>query len=361
MNIGQQILFLISTLGALNGILLSAYIFLRRKQRTLPAIFLSIMLMAISLRVGNSVFLYFNTDLPKIVMQIGWSACFLIGPSIYFFFRTALNKPNSTLSKNEKILWVVIIGIIVIGGILKPYSADPDLWCNAISYFIYVQWASFLIATGFLLRPVLHHLFFQKTALSTTEKFWLIMFGGNSTIFLAYQTSMTGIFQGLCLAGAVAFSVILCLTVFYYLYGVEMNDILQLEEVTPPAKTNKRQIAEPEAIAWIEKLQKAIAEKDLYKDPNLKLGDLAQKINISGHQLSQLLNNHLGKNFSTYINEYRINEACKLILEDGRLSIEAIGYEVGYNSKSTFYTAFKKIKDMTPALFKESMEKAGAS
>jgi AraC-like DNA-binding protein len=193
--------------------------------------------------------------------------------------------------------------------------------------------------------------------LNTPEKFWLIMFGGNATIFLAYQTSMTGIFQGLCLAGAVAFSVILCVTVFYYLYGVELDDILRAEEINPPAKTAKKRIAAPDAVAWIEKLQKAVAEKDLYKDPNLKLGDLAQKINISGHQLSELLNDHLGKNFSTYINEYRINEACKLILSDGRLSIEAIGYEVGYNSKSTFYAAFKKIKDMTPALFKESMEK----
>lgn len=105
----------------------------------------------------------------------------------------------------------------------------------------------------------------------------------------------------------------------------------------------------------MEKLEKAIIEKELYKDPNLKLNDLAKVVNISVHQLSQLLNDNLGKGFSTYINEYRINEACRLISGNDHLTLEAIGYEVGYNSKSTFYAAFRKIKDTTPALYKEKI------
>jgi YesN/AraC family two-component response regulator len=100
-----------------------------------------------------------------------------------------------------------------------------------------------------------------------------------------------------------------------------------------------------------------VLDGKLYKDPNLKLSDLAKKITISANLLSQLLNDNLGKSFSTYINEHRINEACKLISVNSPFTFEAIGYEVGYNSKSTFYAAFKKIKDTTPALFKESIEK----
>jgi AraC-like DNA-binding protein len=45
--------------------------------------------------------------------------------------------------------------------------------------------------------------------------------------------------------------------------------------------------------------------EELYKNPNLKLSDLASRMNISAHQLSQLLNDNLGKSFSTYINEYQ--------------------------------------------------------
>jgi len=94
--------------------------------------------------------------------------------------------------------------------------------------------------------------------------------------------------------------------------------------------------------------------EELYKNPNLKLSDLALKMNISAHQLSQLLNDNLGKSFSTYINEYRINEACEKIENGSYLKIEEIGYEVGFNSKSTFFSTFKKIMSTTPLLYKQS-------
>ena len=110
-------------------------------------------------------------------------------------------------------------------------------------------------------------------------------------------------------------------------------------------------------MAWVEKLEYVLLDKKLYQDPNLKVNDLAKHINITSHQLSQLLNDNLGKSFSTYINEYRIREACQLISSSGHLTFEAIGYEVGYNSKSTFYAAFRKVTATTPALYKESLEK----
>jgi AraC-like DNA-binding protein len=126
------------------------------------------------------------------------------------------------------------------------------------------------------------------------------------------------------------------------LYSAKIENILQIHKTDPPDKPEKKKIAESDALVWIQKLESAIWDKELYKDPNLKLSGLAQKINISAHQLSQLLNDNLGKSFSTYINEYRINEACKLIATNDPLTFEAIGYEVGYNSRSMFYTAFKR-------------------
>jgi AraC-like DNA-binding protein len=121
--------------------------------------------------------------------------------------------------------------------------------------------------------------------------------------------------------------------------------------------TGKRKIEDAQAATWIQKLEAIVEEKALYKNPDLKLADLANAIGITSHQLSQLLNDNLGKSFSTYINEDRISEACKLIATDDRLTLEAIGYEVGFNSKSTFYAAFRKVKGTTPALYKEQLGK----
>lgn len=98
-----------------------------------------------------------------------------------------------------------------------------------------------------------------------------------------------------------------------------------------------------------------MTEKELFKDPNLKVNELAKEISISGHQLSQLLNNKIEKNFTLFVNEYRINEACKMLSTNTNLSIEGIGNEVGFNSKSTFFTAFKKIKGTTPSVYQQSI------
>lgn len=100
-----------------------------------------------------------------------------------------------------------------------------------------------------------------------------------------------------------------------------------------------------------------MTEKSVFRNPNLKLNDLAHEINVSPHQLSQLLNDRLSKSFTLYVNEYRIEEACKILSAAENLTIEAIGEEVGFNSKSTFFSAFKKLKGMTPAMYQQSVVK----
>jgi len=351
MDIGHQILFFVSALGAFNGIILSLYLFLVKKRRSITAIFLYILLLSLSIRIGKSVFLYFNPSLPKVYLQIGLSACLLIGPSLYYFFKSALTKVTH-IPDSWKWSWGIQVGILVLGGILVPYQIYPEIWNNVIVYIIYVQWLIYVVATGFLLKSVLKTFFTNTSGLNDTEKFWVMLFLGNSIIYLAFLLSLAQVIYGMYISGPVLFSLMLYLLIFFNLPGAKF------ENTEMVAKPEKRKIAETDALVWIEKLENVILDKALYKDPNLKLSDLAKTINISVHQLSQLLNDNLGKSFSTYINEYRIREACKLISTNGHLTFEAIGYEVGYNSKSTFYAAFRKIKETTPALYKESIENA---
>ena len=151
------------------------------------------------------------------------------------------------------------------------------------------------------------------------------------------------------ISGAVVFSFILYLGVSILLYRKKTDDLFLLN-----GKTSNKKIESADAIMWSEKLENAMFEKSLYKNPNLTLQDLSQEINISSHQLSQFLNTNLGKNFTSYVNEFRINEACKIITSSDKLTLEAVGYDVGFNSKSTFFTAFKKITGLTPAEYQKS-------
>jgi len=102
-------------------------------------------------------------------------------------------------------------------------------------------------------------------------------------------------------------------------------------------------------------IKKVMSEKKVFKNPDLKLNELAKSLNVTSHFLSQVLNDNLGKGFSTFVNEYRIEEAKSYMATHDHFTLEAIGYEVGFNASSTFYTAFKKISGTTPANFKKGL------
>jgi AraC-like DNA-binding protein len=116
-------------------------------------------------------------------------------------------------------------------------------------------------------------------------------------------------------------------------------------------------VSDDDAASLIQALDQLMLGKEMYKNPNLTLGELAKAVSLPSHQLSQVLNDSLGKNFTSFVNGYRINAACKMIADDHPFSLEALGYEVGFNSKSTFYSSFKKARGTTPLQYKEQIGK----
>ena len=91
----------------------------------------------------------------------------------------------------------------------------------------------------------------------------------------------------------------------------------------------------------------------IYKDSTLSLGKLASQMEVSNHHLSQIINQQYQGSYYDLIHKYRINEAKRLLLETS-FSIADITYEVGYNSKSVFYTEFKRQTQLTPSQYKKS-------
>jgi YesN/AraC family two-component response regulator len=94
-------------------------------------------------------------------------------------------------------------------------------------------------------------------------------------------------------------------------------------------------------------------EEKIFADEELTLKDLASELAISQHQLSQILNENLKKNFNTFINEYRIEEAKKMLIEEKERSILSIGIAVGFNSNTAFTTVFSKITGITPSQYRK--------
>ncbi|WP_245835244.1 helix-turn-helix domain-containing protein [Thalassospira mesophila] len=97
------------------------------------------------------------------------------------------------------------------------------------------------------------------------------------------------------------------------------------------------------------RLQAIRTRGDLLHDPMISLPKLARAVGVSPNQLSYVLNHHIGQNFFDFVNGARIAEASRLLLNQPDRAILDVALEVGFNSKSTFNLAFKKITGETPS------------
>lgn len=108
-----------------------------------------------------------------------------------------------------------------------------------------------------------------------------------------------------------------------------------------------------------EKVDFFIKSKKRYLDPNFNLESLADDLDVSVSFLSPLINKHSGNNFSDYINRFRVNQVKKLLTNHNynHYDIVSIGLECGFNSKSAFYSSFKKFTNQTPKDYKNNFIK----
>ncbi len=346
MTFKDPILFFICSVGVFNGFLASFYFLFFSKQKRPQNIFFGLLVLMLSIRIGKSVYMIFTEASEKelIIPQIGLSACFLIGIFSYYYLRSSV--------KNIRVIptsWKVHIGIlflvVLIVGIIKPYETNIEFWHVYFVHFIYFIWGIYIVLSGVVLKDIFLKLF-SKTLKCTTAELWLVaVFVGNVLIFSAY---MIGYFY-LYLVGTITFSVVFYGLLFFFLFKKNRNTIFQ----DIPQKYGAKKIDESEANFLIKQLNDLMKDKELYKKADIKLQLVAKDIHISTHKLSQLLNDNLGKSFASYVNDHRINEAKRLLKENNQFTLEAIGYEAGFSSKSSFYATFKKAVGKTPAAFKK--------
>lgn len=347
MVFGDKVLFFFSALGAFNGLILSIYFFFFTAKKYLSNYLLGALLLVLSIRIGKSVAYFFDYGLPKIYLQIGLTACFFIGPFLYYYIKSETRQisklPKSWISQLAG--WFLLIVLV---GTVYPYEGFPTLWRHYIVPLIYLQWGLYIAFSVLLLIPLLKRIA-KKENTKPFEIWILVICGAVFILFGSYVWAILDITKGSYINGAICFSLIIYLVVFILLYRKKTSDLSSFSA----QKYVDKKLDNEEVQCVIQKLNSVMAEKELFKNPNLKLNDVAKEIKVSGHQLSQVLNNNIEKNFTLFVNEYRIKEACRILSKDTRLTIDAISDEVGFNSKSTFFAAFKKIKGLTPSTYQK--------
>lgn len=106
------------------------------------------------------------------------------------------------------------------------------------------------------------------------------------------------------------------------------------------------------------RMQEVIATQKPHLQADFSLPGFAKMLRLTPHQLSQILNERLGKSFFEYAAQHRIEAAQQLLKDNPDLKIEEIAERVGYSSKSSFNTSFKKIVGITPSEFRKEAGKS---
>ena len=106
------------------------------------------------------------------------------------------------------------------------------------------------------------------------------------------------------------------------------------------------------------KLKKYMTDEKPFLNPDLKIQDISKEMNVPVRELSVLINHQLGQHFYDFVNTYRIENAMEILKDSSKskVTILEILYEVGFNSKSSFNTAFKKHTGNTPTEYRKSLQ-----
>lgn len=149
----------------------------------------------------------------------------------------------------------------------------------------------------------------------------------------------------------------LALTTTLVLFAVLQKPALQEDGGAPTSRGKggsrylKSALTSDDAAEIAVALERAMEQDRLYTDPNLSRTRLAKAVATNPDYLTQTLNEVIGLAFFDYINRWRVREACRL-LGDGDASVTDIAFDVGYNSRSAFYRAFRDITGTTPSDFR---------
>ncbi len=362
--------------GAVQGFIFNVATFLSRKKIEKPVLYLNLFVLFLSLNNLQSWLidknLFFNGHFAE-HFTIPWNI--VIVPMFYAFliFFLGIEKRRWPFLITSLLLFVLALMIRTIlilgvyeekidGSILQTYNLLEDAIALAYSIFLFVKSIRILYKYQQLYPDILKYdnLKWIKRFLQLggiVFLFWItaVMFNIFSSTFnppytyyplrlssslLIYWVGYQGFFRYVMLKDRIGLRASLRKT------GESRR--FESSNKNLPRKTNKSENT-------FKRIDDYINTNRRYLDSGLSLEKLGEEVQIGTSTLSKLINDNFDGNFSDYINQLRVEEAKKALLntEFINYTIVAIGLECGFNSKSTFYTAFGKITGKTPSEFRK--------
>lgn len=282
---------------------------------------------------------------------------FLWGPTIYFFFKIAL---DTSFRLRKKDLWHTIPAVIhTVFLLLKFHIYSNEIKTEMLQSGVMSVEEDFVIhflrnASVIIYLVASANIFFKSEKSSDSNKSWLGFFLGVFIIVeliqifhfidLETRTFNTLIYN--------TTSIMWFLVALTTLYKALKNPYFFVQE---KMKTKDAfELDKEEFSSILDKLKTQFLDHELFLNPDLNLSSLAKAILEPTKKVSYVVNEHYGQNISDFINSARIEKAKASLLDQTQQdkTIIEIAYEVGFNSKATFNRAFTKFTQLSPSEFK---------
>jgi AraC-like DNA-binding protein len=363
LKMDSWVIFLFSC--GLIGLFLFIVINLRKKGDFVANIMISTFVLFHSLFAWHAcIFMSrYNYQTPNaIYLTITFS--FLYGPLLYFYYRRISEKYKFKLRDLLHLLPSVILALYILPIYLLPaegklhmmFNRDDDSFLE-LSTIIIAKLVS-LIIYGFLVYKV-----YRKTKKQNNKDQQIINWQRNLMILnfgyvFGYLLFVIGRLKMVTTTVSIYPQIILMSLIIVYVGYVAyvqprvFSKKFLFGELTL-AKYQKSGLTTAFSRELKEQLLILFVEDKFYKESNINLGILAQRLGTTRHNVSQVINEHFELNFFHLVNKYRILEAKEILKNDENrnLNIIDVAYDVGFNNKVTFNKAFKAETNMTPSVY----------
>jgi len=329
-------------IAAVQGLFLATMIFLRRSKANN---LLGSLILAFSLCMLYYVSFWTNyvSVLPSFI-ALAQGLTYAMGPLLYFYIRSSKKKVYFN--------WYHFIPLALFVFVFVGWSWYPKSWWTPIiSGQLAVQTVHIAVYTLLIFHYIRTHKGFSNGELKLYQ--WrrklLWAFLGYSLSFAAYSILVwTGALK-------VEYDYMISVMSTFFIYFIGYHGF-QRQEVFKQYENGRyvnSGLTSTASMAVLVSLRSYMTQEKPFLESSLRLQDLAARLHLSQHYISQAINDQDGKNFADFINEYRIEEAKKLLSESDQKKIIHVAYDTGFNNKASFNNAFKRFTGMSPSEFRE--------
>lgn len=274
-----------------------------------------------------------------------------VAPLLYLYFVFLLGEPCPAIRVVRHLAPTLLVAAVTGLEWLIPEWKLPGL--QAVYVFAFISGAAYSVAILRRLGALV-----QPAGLMRVEALLLMTVG----------------VLGVVIAGLVVAGGLLSRNEFYTAYGCAISllmvlghflillyphipetlaDELQDAVIAADAPVRRSQLSGVDIPKALMQLQQRLEQEQVYRRYDLTLPLMAGMIGLTPHQLSELINMHLGMNFTRLVKMHRVREAKDLLLDRPSTSALDIGLSVGFTSLSAFYAAFRELEGMAPGQFRK--------